>query len=458
MNVESLVNLDIGDLMGRLEDCEDWPDPDVVEAIRDLGLEAVGPLRELVRRCADEPDEDDVADIAAGLLGDLRATEAVPDLLLLLRHGEEDDVHALENVLRRIGGVPLGDVAAIILDEGIEGYRRAVAVELYVDLAHGNQEALDSLAELCRRALETIIARVDSIDDEDRGLAVTLVQSLVALKYSPGRSAVEASIDAGVVDKFWIDLPESDLELRSPRRPAPELSFVEEYRRDWKAAHSPPDLESLDELHESPLSGDEFMVPHVSAPVRIQKPGRNDACPCGSGRKFKKCCLSKAQPDPHILASDQLRQSLAWNVTVEMPPVTSPRPNTVEVHPQVPRDLRRRLERVRLESLALFRCLDDLGFTPADLTSRLRDLMELDADLAEALWGLDQPIGTFSVKAMIRDTMESLNRVPQARAVFLGELAPESVEDIQHAMNDSGSQVWPHEAYNLVKGRDPRAK
>lgn len=25
----------------------------------------------------------------------------------------------------------------------------------------------------------------------------------------------------------------------------------------------------------------------------MAKPGRNDTCPCGSGRKFKKCCESK---------------------------------------------------------------------------------------------------------------------------------------------------------------------
>jgi len=27
-----------------------------------------------------------------------------------------------------------------------------------------------------------------------------------------------------------------------------------------------------------------------SSPKRVQKVGRNDACPCGSGRKFKQCC------------------------------------------------------------------------------------------------------------------------------------------------------------------------
>ena len=41
----------------------------------------------------------------------------------------------------------------------------------------------------------------------------------------------------------------------------------------------------------------------------MKKPDRNDPCPCGSGKKYKKCCLGKAvtqnaviktaQPDPH---------------------------------------------------------------------------------------------------------------------------------------------------------------
>jgi preprotein translocase subunit SecA len=27
---------------------------------------------------------------------------------------------------------------------------------------------------------------------------------------------------------------------------------------------------------------------------RVEKIGRNDICPCGSGQKFKKCCIRKA--------------------------------------------------------------------------------------------------------------------------------------------------------------------
>ena len=27
----------------------------------------------------------------------------------------------------------------------------------------------------------------------------------------------------------------------------------------------------------------------------MAKPGRNDPCPCGSGNKYKKCCLAKEE-------------------------------------------------------------------------------------------------------------------------------------------------------------------
>ncbi|WP_373280656.1 SEC-C metal-binding domain-containing protein, partial [Methylomonas koyamae] len=28
----------------------------------------------------------------------------------------------------------------------------------------------------------------------------------------------------------------------------------------------------------------------------LAKPGRNEACPCGSGRKYKHCCADRAAP------------------------------------------------------------------------------------------------------------------------------------------------------------------
>jgi SEC-C motif len=30
----------------------------------------------------------------------------------------------------------------------------------------------------------------------------------------------------------------------------------------------------------------------------LRNVGRNDPCPCGSGKKFKKCCLNRASDHP----------------------------------------------------------------------------------------------------------------------------------------------------------------
>jgi hypothetical protein len=60
---------------------------------------------------------------------------------------------------------------------------------------------------------------------------------------------------------------------------------------------------------------------------------------------------------------------------------------------EIPSDLRTRLETARLDLLPLFRALDRMNLTPAEIPRRLvRQLFEMDADFAEALWALDQPV------------------------------------------------------------------
>src|SRR6266516_3695727 len=74
------------------------------------------------------------------------------------------------------------------------------------------------------------------------------------------------------------------------------------------------------------------------------------------------------------------------------------------VHPSSPAvtgDLRSRLETARLNLLALFRALDRMRLSPAEIPQRpLRQLFELDADLVEALWALDQPAGHLDLRAI----------------------------------------------------------
>lgn len=63
--------------------------------------------------------------------------------------------------------------------------------------------------------------------------------------------------------------------------------------------------EHVDALRQDWAARAESRKPH-SAQVGGQKVGRNDPCPCRSGRKYKRCCLGKASTSPRIGASPGL--------------------------------------------------------------------------------------------------------------------------------------------------------
>ena len=82
----------------------------------------------------------------------------------------------------------------------------------------------------------------------------------------------------------WIRLEVVDAPL-----PRCDVAYVE-----FRAYYSISGVEEC--LHERScfkfLEGRWFYVGQAaSKEVNLKAPGRNDLCPCGSGRKFKKCCL-----------------------------------------------------------------------------------------------------------------------------------------------------------------------
>src|SRR5712691_4034893 len=124
---------------------------------------------------------------------------------------------------------------------------------------------------------------------------------------------------------------------------------------------------------------------------------------------------------------------------------------------ELPADLRARLEEARLDLLALFRALDRMDLSPAEIPQRLiRQLFELDADYVEALWALDQPIGRLDLHAMLRDTLAALEQLPQASArcrKHLPSHAHPTLVTLEAALRN---RLTPAEAYNMVPGRDPQ--
>jgi hypothetical protein len=123
----------------------------------------------------------------------------------------------------------------------------------------------------------------------------------------------------------------------------------------------------------------------------------------------------------------------------------------------IPADLRPRLEAARLDLLALFRALDRMDLTPAEIPQRLiRQLFELDADYVEALWGLDQSPGKLDLRAMLRDTIAALEQLPDVCSRFRGKLPPRSHATLSRLELSIRANLNSAEAYNMVPGRDPQ--
>lgn len=123
---------------------------------------------------------------------------------------------------------------------------------------------------------------------------------------------------------------------------------------------------------------------------------------------------------------------------------------------EIPGDLRARLEVARLDLLALFRALDRMDLSAQEIPQRLlRQLLETDADYAEALWALDQAEGSLDRGAMLRDTLNALDQLPSASAQFRQQLPTRIHPTLEHLESSIRKKLKPKEAYNMVPGRDP---
>lgn len=120
---------------------------------------------------------------------------------------------------------------------------------------------------------------------------------------------------------------------------------------------------------------------------------------------------------------------------------------------EIPPDLRARLEAARLDLLSLFRGLDRMDLSPAEIPQRLiRQLFELDADYVEALWALDQPLGSLDLRAMLRDTLVALDQLPVACSRFRKTLPGRALPRLAELELSIRKGLDPAEAYNMVPG------
>jgi hypothetical protein len=80
----------------------------------------------------------------------------------------------------------------------------------------------------------------------------------------------------------------------------------------------------------SPSSGGSWPISLPAVPARSIKIGRNEPCPCGSGKKYKKCCLAKDEAQAHQAAAALPEQPLPAPGVMADEDEASSRPGMVE--------------------------------------------------------------------------------------------------------------------------------
>jgi len=255
----------------------EWPD-----YISDNGFTSEH-IPELIRMATDEtlnfadPDSSEVwAPLHAWrALGLLNAEEAIEPLMNLFHMLEHDDWSSeeLPLVYEMIGPKSIPALAAYLKDDSHDGFARLTAAESLEKIG----KKYPSVKEECQTILEEQLLCFKRNSPEFNALLINYLVEMQTLSALP---TIKKAFDSDAVDltvRGDLEDIEIDFGLREKRStPPPEFGFSKEIKS------------SLEQFKKNQSQTSKLVEQKQNSKVKI---GRNDPCPCGSGKKHKKCCL-----------------------------------------------------------------------------------------------------------------------------------------------------------------------
>ena len=237
-----------------------------------------------------------LADIACHLLAEWRDTRGFKPLLSLLASEDVDILgdSLTENVPWLLPMLFDGDEMALrdhILNPEAGEFARNAMLEAYVTIVQ--EEAITR--DAAHGFLEEMFA---TLPHDTNFVWSGFAHAVAELQFEDMVPQVKRLFDMEAIDITWLEYSdfEDDFasvrigtrfpwrrEMSSPVESLANWRYIEQVRREDGAYEDRQEDESflraLDEL-------ETVINPHRDV-------GRNDPCPCGSGKKFKKCCLDK---------------------------------------------------------------------------------------------------------------------------------------------------------------------
>ncbi|MDR9437783.1 MAG: SEC-C metal-binding domain-containing protein [Thiohalophilus sp.] len=240
-----------------------------------------------------------------GLMSGERAEQLLMDYFFAIVTGDEDNLQEWlagywPALMHNKPGTVLGQWHTALEDKQYDWYPRSFMAE--VILAAAGREGGAMLEETLDR-----LARIAAEESEDWTLRMLISLHLLDFPRERHRSLLEhladrqqdfdRSFDRKSIDEsFARNTDQPDWERFANPWQFYDLAAIEQRQRRWLEE----DLDRLEEQDE--LLVDDGIPPFAfDANATFQQPwqrqspkvGRNDPCPCGSGKKYKKCCLNK---------------------------------------------------------------------------------------------------------------------------------------------------------------------
>jgi hypothetical protein len=311
------MTLSVPEILEELRELRGYFPIEAVEAAIERRDEMVPELLRILDDAADRPAEllarpAEMAPIyALYLLAQFREPAAYPRIVRLFRLPDEAGVEltgevATEALDRMLATLNFGDLQPIydlIEDPGVNDWVRGAGLEALEEMVVlgqlSREEAVGYLGELFGGKLERDDSTVWSC-------LVSVATDLHATELAP---QVRRAFDDGLVDRYMVTREEVEEELAEPRgvvlrrtrrRCKGPIDDIVKEMSWWACFHEPALWARSGADAEPPLPIQEPVREtggwRPAEPVRRKEPkvGRNEPCPCGSGKKYKRCCGSRA--------------------------------------------------------------------------------------------------------------------------------------------------------------------
>ena len=202
-------------------------------------------------------------------LGQLGSPEAVAPLLQFLSTNESDDTawDDIPTILGMIGAPAIPELTKTLAAGPSDAMHRVAAAEALAAIAALHPAHRDA----CIEQLTDLLASSAMHSDQLAGYAVSALVDLQATEM------IAAIRDASARNAFDISIP-GDLE---------DIEIA----LGLRTTRATPKPHYVSALIGHPEDEDEDWKPQAPFVREGPKVGRNDPCPCGSGKKHKKCCL-----------------------------------------------------------------------------------------------------------------------------------------------------------------------